>query len=193
MEAARHAVDGWVLDQLATRTFARSDFAELRDGTCRLMPPLARAVAEAAPRWATAVAPVAEAVVAALAGRSVATPLTGANRRAAKGGQDDSCSANSDALPPACRGCGIVLDRPGLAWCDGCRPGRLAEVGAALGEVGPAALARLRAEGADPSHGSEAGQSRGKRNAAHYAANREWATAADEESVDFVRDVLPAV
>ncbi len=197
MEAVRPSVDGWVLDQLRTRTFARTDFAERPDGTCRLMPPLARAVAEVAPRWAAAVSPLAEGVVAALAGgRMTATPLTGSRRRAAKGGAEPKDERPStDRLPPACRECGVILDRPGVHYCDACRPGRLVEVGVALGATGPAALAQLRADGVDPSHGGEAGRTRGAKNATHVTANATWDAGRPDagDPTDFVRDVLPAV
>ncbi len=62
IEAVRPAVDGWLLDALASRSFRRADFHETREGVCLLMPPLPRLVAETAPRWAAAVAPVAEGV-----------------------------------------------------------------------------------------------------------------------------------
>jgi hypothetical protein len=60
MEAVRPAVDGYVLDLLQARTFALRDFFETRQGGCRLLPPLTHLLAETAPAWARAVAPIAE-------------------------------------------------------------------------------------------------------------------------------------
>ena len=62
MEAVRPAVDAWLLDYLAHRTLRRQDFLELRNGQCRLMPDLAKELAQSAAMWATRLGPVVEAV-----------------------------------------------------------------------------------------------------------------------------------
>ncbi len=82
MEAARPAVNAYVLELLRTRTFSRRDFAETARGVCRINPPLSHELAEDAPRWAEAVAPAAEAVAQLLASsegsriKEVSTPLS---------------------------------------------------------------------------------------------------------------------
>ncbi len=62
MEAVRPAVDAWLLDYLANRTLRRQDFLELRNGQCRLMPDLAKELAQSAAVWAAKLGPVVEAV-----------------------------------------------------------------------------------------------------------------------------------
>jgi len=98
MEAARPAVDAFVLDYLRSRAFGREDFFETRQGVCRLLPPVTTHLAATAPQWAVTIAPVVEAIVHTLmhtrtdASRTppgatatpVATPLTQANRRAGR-------------------------------------------------------------------------------------------------------------
>ncbi len=89
MEPVRPSVEEFVLDLLASRTFRKSDFAELPDGHCRIMAPLAHELAETMPRWRQLVAPIAERVAHALgqamAGKYVAhTPLTGRRLRDAQ-------------------------------------------------------------------------------------------------------------
>ena len=54
MEAARPAVDEYLLDLLAARTFAVKDFTETRSGVCRVLAPLTHTLAETTARWAKA-------------------------------------------------------------------------------------------------------------------------------------------
>ena len=89
MEPVRPAVEAFVLELLAHRTFRKADFAELSDGHCRLMAPLTHELAETMPRWRELVAPIAERVAhtfgQAMAGKYVAhTPLTGRRHRDAQ-------------------------------------------------------------------------------------------------------------
>jgi CRISPR-associated endonuclease Cas1 len=67
MEAVRPQVDAVVLDLLTTRTFSARDFDKNRLGVCRVLPPLTHLLAETAPRWAKAVAPITERVAQMLA------------------------------------------------------------------------------------------------------------------------------
>ncbi len=62
MEAIRPEVDAAVLDLLASHTFAASDCFETRQGDCRLLSPMTQRLAETAPQWSKAIAPVAEEV-----------------------------------------------------------------------------------------------------------------------------------
>jgi CRISPR-associated endonuclease Cas1 len=62
MEPIRPKVDAYVLDLLRSRRFRKSDFFETREGICRLMPPLARELADTARQWAKQLGPVTEAV-----------------------------------------------------------------------------------------------------------------------------------
>ena len=204
MEAVRPVVDRWLLDTLASRTFARDDFHETRQGVCRLMPPLARLLAGTAPQWAAAVAPVVEAVAhalvkgpaipsatgtsgAAIPRRSpppLTTPLTQANRSAGRDGLRKKRLATTTpgdnrsgvaTLPRTCPGCGSSLRHPSHVFCDECRPDAHAEqVAGTFTGAGLTTLAGLRASGTDPAHGGDAGRRRGERNAAHVAAAMTW-------------------
>lgn len=60
MEAARPLVDGFVLDWIRRAPLKREWFFEQRDGNCRLMASFAEQLAESAPTWRQAVAPLAE-------------------------------------------------------------------------------------------------------------------------------------
>ena len=61
--------------------------------------------------------------------------------------------------------------------------------------AGPRTLARLRAEGSDPSHGGEAAHKRGQRNAARKREAAEWGATIPEkpDSKVFRRGVLPSL
>src|SRR5262249_7290120 len=90
MEAARPAVDAYVLELLANRVFRANDFYETRKGVCRLLAPLTHELAATASIWGELLAPAAERVAGMLAEAPgaridrLATPLTNANRHAAR-------------------------------------------------------------------------------------------------------------
>lgn len=67
-----------------------------------------------------------------------------------------------------------MLDAGNRRYCDGCLPERQAEQAAGWAAAGGSILARLRARGADPAHGGEAGRKWGERNAEHVAAVAAW-------------------
>jgi CRISPR-associated endonuclease Cas1 len=188
MEPVRPVVDGWVLDLLANRTFRRSDFFETREGVCRIMPPLTRLLAETAPRWGAAVAPIAEWLVRQLLGerkdkkagrrrrssRAVPTPLTQANRSAGREKVRARTVRNARAkpasLPRTCVVCGSGLGRSRRRYCASCQAVQTLEAVSKAHEV----LRRRRLAGGDPAHGGQAARRRGKRNAAALRANVAW-------------------
>jgi hypothetical protein len=53
-------------------------------------------------------------------------------------------------------------------------------------------LAQLRAQGNDPAHGGRAAQIRGRKNAAHQAAVRDWKGERPDPAV-FQREILPVL
>lgn len=207
MEPARADVDRWLLDQLARRAFAARDFWETREGECRLMAPLAKQVAEAVtPMAAARVALVAERVARALSGEAggrVALPPPSASGARGAGwhlqGRARGAATPAGALPPACRGCGLILDNPRRSWCPECYPEELARHAAEIETMGAAALAALRADGRDPAHGGRAAVKRRARNAGNDSAVAAWereqgdggSDAADPDA--FARDVLPGL
>jgi hypothetical protein len=95
------------------------------------------------------------------------------------------------ALPPACRGCGEILDDQSRGYCNGCLPERRAEATAGFVASGSQTLAARRAEGSDSAHGGDAAAKRGRRNAAHAAAVAAWEDDPPGDELDFARDVLP--
>ena len=110
MEAARPCVDRYVLTWLLSRPLSRQMFFEERDGNCRLMSSLASELAQTAPTWARAVAPIAEWVARAFwktikkPDFPVATRLTKNNKR-----KTISLSATAPVPEKICLGCGKAL------------------------------------------------------------------------------------
>ncbi len=204
MEAIRPQVDAFVLDMLTTRTFRARDFFENRQGVCRILPPLTQMLAETAPRWTAAIAPIAERVAYALftgnatakqptrsrvaergksTGRSherapLPTLLTQMNRSAGRDGvrrgPKRTVEASSLVLQAACRMCGTSLVDRNRRYCDACLPEHEAEKLATLITSGPDALARKRAAGKDPTKTDEALQQQSERMSERRRAANEW-------------------
>jgi CRISPR-associated endonuclease Cas1 len=128
MEAARPQVDEFVLDWIRRTPLKRDWFFEQRDGNCRLMASFAEQLAESAPMWRQAVAPLAEWVAQTLwssitktAGKiGPATRLTNRRHRESKGGDPFPSSKPSTAPPSVCRTCGSAI-KPGGNYCKPCR------------------------------------------------------------------------
>ncbi len=156
----RADIDTWVLELVRSSVFRFADFAELRDGGCRILPPLSHRLAETAPHWAQLLAPVVERVAQMLADSPKSgvgpfpTRLTQANRSAGRDRQRRRLQKSRSASVPRspgsiCRGCGMHISQ-GRRWCDDCRP----EVKLQAGRDGLAAArslrARLHRDGLDP-------------------------------------------
>jgi CRISPR-associated endonuclease Cas1 len=108
MEAVRPDVDKWLLDTIAVKTFAWGDFAETREGQCRLLPTLARQLAETAPAWKAAIVPIVERIAALMLGTELPEQVM---RRAA-----------SVKMPLTCKRCGAALPKTRRAFCsDDCK------------------------------------------------------------------------
>ena len=174
MEAARPQVDAYLLDLVARRIFAAKDFVETRKGSCRILAPVTHILAETSPIWARAIAPVANETCRILdrgakkTWRPPPTPLTQSKRRAAHShrAQADEGILSLPLLPLAsCPNCGSPLPKADRVVCDDCLPERRLEHATALAESGPAALARMRAEGRDSMDRPEARRKVGDANA----------------------------
>ncbi len=172
------------------------------------MPPVTRMLAETAPRWASALAPIVEGIAQTLVDasrvqrstasqRRLPTPLTQSNRSAGRAKVRKRTtrkpSPPSAKVPAACLDCGTILEDSARRYCDDCLPDIRDEQLGVFTVAGPATLAARRAAGTDSAHGGEAGKARGRRNAKHYAAVAKWEReeAEQPEPVQFTRDILP--
>jgi CRISPR-associated endonuclease Cas1 len=140
MEAARPAVDAYVLAMLTQRTLSGREFVETREGACRITPRLAEQLADTCEVWRTHIAPIVEwaaNTLARYASEASSThvptraPLTQAHRRAAL---DDRLPTRKPrtapagpALPPTCRACGKTLMDGRQRYCEECRRARWIE------------------------------------------------------------------
>jgi CRISPR-associated endonuclease Cas1 len=224
MEAIRPEVDTYVLELLERRAFPAREFFETRTGTCRLVPLLTQQLCETAPRWRVVLGPVVERVAQMLSHRSahplgellataaspsngsppgpksrLPTRLTQANRSAGRDGarrQPPRPASTRVATPRCvCQTCGDTLPARKRRYCTACLPARETEHLEALIGEGPLALARLRAEGRDPTKTPEAlakvAATQRQRAAARAEWNREFGSCAD--LTDFHRDILPGL
>jgi len=214
METLRPTVDSWLLGYLAAAHFAKSDFFERPDGTVRLTSRLTAVLAETASVWARAVGPAAEWVATELV-RGTAqkrgmglrkgalpTPLTQANRSAGRPtparGRKAKPSTFKVALPRACSECGKPIRSGTRRFCsERCYQAYKTEVGMPrFAKAGMARLSKLRAEGADPSHGGEVGRKRGASNARRARERSIWKALGldvNQEKERFKRDILPRI
>jgi hypothetical protein len=123
MESARPEVDRYLLTWLLSRPLRREWFFEERDGNCRLMASLVNQLAQAAPTWGLAVAPIAEWVARAFwstikkPDAPIATRLTQAKRKAK--GKTISAPAPAPVPEKICLGCGKALAK-GSTHCAVC-------------------------------------------------------------------------
>jgi CRISPR-associated endonuclease Cas1 len=202
MEAARPAVDAYVLALLTQRTLSAHAFVETREGGCRITPQFAEQLAGTCEVWRSHVAPVVEDVAHTLADYSSSklpalTPLTRRNRKQAWDERaPDRRRRRSRSefaqLPSTCRDCGSPLDDRRRGYCDECRARRFAEQGPAARQTAAAVLAQLRAEQRDPAHGGRAAEIRGRKNAAHQAEVRAWNGERPDPEV-FRAEILPGL
>jgi len=200
MEAMRPMVDAYVLAMLTQRTLARRDFIETRQGNCRLTPGVAGRLAETVPTWRHHVAPVVEAVAQRLAHdggttAAVGAPLTRAHHRAAwhsraPDRQVRRSKFSTPVLPNACKDCGTYLPDRRQRYCDPCRSSRWTKHAGEGRENAALVLARLRAEERDPAHGGRAAEIRGRKNAEHQRAVREWRGKRPDPAI-FTNEIQP--
>jgi CRISPR-associated endonuclease Cas1 len=179
MEAARPAVDSWLLDLLATRPLKVREFIEGRDGRCRLTPPLAHELAASIGRWRSVVAPIVENLVDLLgsADRQL-SPLVGLAGRKAK-----PRLAGIAAHMPRVR-IAVTVDRR-RKHVSGAVPDRRCHN---CGE--PFRGKRCKDCGFAPVLADDTGADRQRVAAMVQArADRDWRGAADDR--DFKRDILP--
>lgn len=204
MEAARPAVDAYVLGLLARRTLAVRDFGETRQGVCRLTAKLASTLAATTIEWRRHIAPVIERIghtLAAASGSPAAgeanTPLTRANHRASwetRAPEHRRRQSRTDMLilPDTCRDCGAELPNRRHRYCEDCRKQRWGRHASRGRQNAAQVLAALRAEQRDPGHGGRAAELRGTKNAAHQRAVKEWAGERPDPAI-FTAEILPGL
>jgi CRISPR-associated endonuclease Cas1 len=130
METIRPRIDAYLFDWISREPLRREWFFEKSDGNCRLMGSFAARLAETAPTWGRAVAPVAEWVSRTLwstlrkPARQLypATRLTQSRRRQAKIGESIAPAEPAPRAPRICRTCGETLKR-GHKFCASCSVG----------------------------------------------------------------------
>jgi CRISPR-associated endonuclease Cas1 len=170
MEPVRPQVHAYLLEWLRREPLRKEWFFEQRDGNCRLMGSFAARLAETAPTWSRAVAPLAEWIARSLwttlskptSRRAPATRLTQNHRRAAKGVAPNAKPNLPPRPPTVCRICGTGI-RFGRRYCPKCN--------LTIAREGMIEAAKLgRAKG----HSSEARARQAEKQRAHGAAVKSW-------------------
>lgn len=208
MEPVRPSVDMHVLKLLASQTFTRHDFFEMRDGNCRLMPELTRPLAATAQTWARAVAPWAEKIAGAFSQVPLTlapidqsqssfvptrhrTPLTQRNRSRPKRAHVRVAASSLPCVPSRCRGCGVNMGQRKRAYCDTCLP----KHAVIASKKGVETQAMLRAIGQDKRSSSEVRAKHRDHAVRQNALNAAWEAEHLEipSPTVFRREILPAL
>jgi CRISPR-associated endonuclease Cas1 len=198
LEVVRPEVDRYVIDLLARRFFTAGDFHEIRDGNCRLAPPLAHDLAATSQRWAQTVAPYAERVAHLLAEstsrRARSTPLTHANRQPARldrtprARRPRSDTGQVAPLLPTCRVCGVELAEKRRQLCPSCWPVTRAALAAERARRGRAVISAGRRDGIDPTNTEPARAARAASLSTRKHEELAWERAShDLDELDFDR------
>lgn len=164
MEPVRPVVDRIVLDHITTRPFRRGELWALRNATCRLDQDFAASLgAEWIPRVRREVTLVVERAASMLR-RARITPE-----------QHPAHTAKTVPLTGACPECGAPV-RPGRRFCSAAcyQVWWRANVQRRISAEGTETLAKLRAQGRDPSHSGEATRKRSR--SVSEAKRYEWMT-----------------
>ncbi len=192
MEAARPAVDQYVLDLIAEHRFTKKEFIETHRGVCRLGRTIAHRLSETTIRWAAEIAPVVEHVARTLTPDSP-TLLTQNRRRTAHGGSNHQPPPAPTQLEQACLDCGEPPTRSG-DYCTDCAERRKIDFIPELSDRATAYLARARAQGNDPAHGGIAATKRGTANKRRQREIKEWELVNERPSPEvFAREILPGL
>jgi CRISPR-associated endonuclease Cas1 len=145
MEAIRPDADEYVLELIKSREFRKREFFETREGSCRILPPLNRELAETSFKWRKVIGPIAENAAQTLFKRNtreiqdyfdlspkngIPTPLTGINRAVGRLSQirpvihDVQKSRKKYTKRPSlkldCIRCGNAIDGNHRMYCNAC-------------------------------------------------------------------------
>jgi hypothetical protein len=178
----------YVLDWITREPIRREWFFEQRDGNCRLMASLAVRLAQTAPTWGRAVAPLTEWVAHELwntaskkvRSRLPATRLTQTHKREAKG-VPAGVPANTPPKPMrVCRGCGASVKRD-RDYCVACGLVVSTDKILEVGEAGRMAAQSLQAQA-----------SRAETQRKNAIAQQEWKSDGQSLSVEmYQREIQP--
>lgn len=197
MEAARPAVDAYVLALLTKRTLTAKHFGETRAGACRLTTAMSERLTETMPAWRKHVAAHVERIAHRLRPSDGAAPLTRAHHRASwERRQPTQAGRPVDhgrlALPATCRDCGDDLPSASNRYCVNCRQEKWRTQAGRARQNAAQVLTRLQSERRDPRHGGEAAKMRGEKNRAHQLAVKAWTGERPDPSV-FEAEILPGL
>lgn len=202
MEASRPEVDAYLLALIGDRVFRASDFAETRQGVCRVLPPLTHELAQTMEHWRKAAGPVIEHVVRLLQADDdpsgpVRTRLTEANRSAGRVPYRRTVPNRGWLLrtPSVCRSCGVALTDRRRRYCDTCWAVRAPEIALGWQQAAVDELTVARTGGRDPTKTAaakaKAAQSLSRRKREELAWNRTHPERPDSEI--YRREILPVV
>ena len=189
METVRPEIEGWLLDWITREPLKREWFHEQRDGSVRLMAPFAARLAETAPMWGRAVAPVAEWVARQLWSRrrdsreaGPATRLTQSRKREVKSSL--SLPRPEPTVKPhrLCRDCGKEIDAR-YTHCLQCATPAATE-----------RLGRVAHTGRIASHTPEAQRKQGNTQRRHRRAEAAWSPGSQPDWLTeefFAKEVQP--
>lgn len=182
MEPIRPHVDAYILKLLEDRTFRADDFFETHDGNCRLMPPLAKALAETAPQWAAVLGIFAERAASAFANIPLSAPLLSAGREAPRvrlrtpltqqnrKRKEEATQRAIPTLEVRCKECGNTLTNRKRNYCDACLPVHFARSSA----KGVAIQKQLRVIGEDRRQSPDVRHIHSQHATASNKANADW-------------------
>jgi CRISPR-associated protein Cas1 len=203
LEPCRPIVDQYVLELIASHTFAARDFREDGQGQVWVTTRLTRQIGETCAIWRRELAPFAERVAKTIAASNPQLQVPTLLTQSARSRSRDRLRRRprAHARPPhppgsqVCRECGTLLEDAGRTYCDACLPAFRARQRAGFSVAGPAALAKVRDLDADPAHGREAGTRRAETMRRRHREAADWSVESVEpDGADvFGQEVLRAI
>ena len=180
MEPIRPAVDRYLAELIARRTFGARDVFETRTGVCRVVAPLTHELAETIGHWEYLILPLVQEVAKRLLGQSAETGVYRRPRKVAAPLAAEKRSPTTTAprvrTPrPRCAVCGAAVRRRQDRTCGpACEKQARVAAGHAGGAKLQEMLAQLKAEGRDPTATPEARANLAASMSQRRAEQRTW-------------------